>query len=116
MIDGKRFKFGHGDISVGGNPVTRQMDFQQFRLPAKVGDKVMDDEVELIGERIFLEIGYEDYQELSKLLGSVKSRKISEFTFKNYVFDFTNYNEKSVDVCRQKLSEAMKFYFFAMAC
>lgn len=116
MIDGKRFKFGYGDISVGGNPVTRQMNFQQFKPPAKVGDKVMDDEIELIGERIFLEICYEDYQELSKLLGSVKSREISEFTFKNYVFDFTNYNEKSVDVCRQKLSEAMKFYFLAMAC
>lgn len=116
MIDGKRFKFGYGDISVGGNPVTRQMNFQQFKPPAKVGSKVMADEVELIGEKIFLEIDYEDYQELNKLLGSVKSRKISEFTFKNYVFDFTNYNEKSVEACRQKLSEAMSLYLLAMAC
>lgn len=116
MINGKIFKFGYGDISIGGIPTTRQMCFQQFKPPAKIGDRVIEDKVEWIGERIFIEISYEDYQELCKLLGNVKSRKVSEFTFKDYVFDFTNYNEASVNVCREKLSEAMAWYFLAMAC
>ena len=116
MIDGKRFRFGYGDIAVGGNPFARQIFFQQLKPPAECGDKLNSDEVEWIGEQIFIEIGYEDYQELGKLLGSVKSREISEFAFKGYVFDFTNYNEKCVEVCRQKLSEAMKLYLLALAC
>lgn len=116
MIEEKIFKFGYGDISVGGNPFTRQMNFQQFKPPAKIGNEVIDDEVEFIGERILIEIAYEDYQKLSKLFDDVKSRKISKFTFKGYIFDFTNYNEKSVEVCKKKLNEAMSLYFLAMAC
>lgn len=116
MIDGKRFKFGHGDIGVGAIPSTRQIHFQQFRPPIEVGDNVLNYDVDWIGERIFIEINYEDYQKLSKLFGSVKSRDVSKFTFKDYIFDFTNYNEKSVEVCQQKLSEAMSLYFLAMAC
>lgn len=116
MIDGKIFKFGYGDILVGGNPGTRQMNFQQFKPPAKVGDTVMCDEVEWIGERILIEISYKDYQKLCKLLDNVKTREISKFSFNGYVFDFTNYNEKSVGVCKEKLNEAMSLYFLAVAC
>ena len=116
MIDRNKFKFGYGDISIGSNPVTREMCFQQFKPPAKVGDSIIEDEVEWIGEQILIKVGYEDYQELRRLLSRVKSREISEFTFKNYIFDFTNYNEKSVVACEQKLSDAMGLYLLAMAC
>lgn len=115
MIGGKILKFGYGDISVGGIPSVRAMSFQQFKPPAECGDKVVDDEVEYIGEQIILEISFADYQELSKLFNGVKSREISIFVFKDYVFDFTNYNEASIDACRQRLSEAMKRYFLPMA-
>lgn len=115
MIDGKRFKFGYGDISVGGDPVGREIFFQQFKPPAKCGDNVSPD-VEWIGEQISIKIDYEDYKKLGKLLDDVKSREISEFTFKDYIFDFTNYNEKSVEVCKKKLSKAVSLYFLAMAC
>ena len=117
MIGGKRFMFGYGDISIGVNPVTRQMCFQQFKPPAEVGDKVIEDKVDWIGERIYIEIGcYEEYQELCRLLDSAKSKKILEFTFKDYIFDFSNYNEKSIEACRKHLSNAMSWYFLAMAC
>lgn len=116
MIDGKRFKFGYGDISVGGNPVTRQMIFQQFKPPIEVGADVMKHNVMWVGERILIKVSYGDYQDLCKLLSRVKSREISEFTFKDYIFDFTNYNEKSVEICKEKLSEAMSLYFLGMAC
>lgn len=117
MIDGKRLKFGYGDISIGGISTTRQMSFQQFKPPAKVGDNVIRaDEVEWIGEQILVEISFKDYQKLCDLLGRVVSREISEFVFKDYIFDFTNYNETSVEMCRKRLSDAMSWYFLAMAC
>lgn len=115
MINGKRLKFGYGDISVGAIPTRREIFFQQFKPPATCGDNVSPD-VEWIGEQIFIEIDYEDYKKLGKLLDKVETRKISKFTFKKYIFDFTNYNEKSVEVCRQKSNEAMRFYILAMAC
>lgn len=116
MIDGKRFKFGYGDVCVGATPSTRQIHFQQIKPPIEVGADAMKHNVEWIGERILIKVSYEDYQDLCKLLSRVKSREISEFTFKDYIFDFTNYNEKSVEVCKEKLSEAMSLYFLAMAC
>lgn len=116
MIDGKRFKFGYGDISVGGDPDARKIFFQQFKPPAKCGDNVNPDGVEWIGEQIFIKIDYEDYVKLNQLLDDVKAREISEFTFKNYVFDFTNYNEKSVEVCKQKSRQAINLYLLALAC
>ena len=116
MIDGKRFKFGYGDISVGGDPVGRKIFFQQFKPSAKCGDNVNFNDVEWIGEQIFIEIDYKDYIKLNQLLDDVKAREISEFTFKNYVFDFTNYNEKSVEVCKQKSRQAINLYLLALAC
>ena len=116
MIDGKTLKFGYGDIAVGRIPSVRAMSFQQFKPPTKCGDVVVDDKVEYIGEQIILKISFADYQELSKLFNGVKSREFSVFVFKDYIFDFTNYNEASVDACRQELSGAMKWYFLAMAC
>ena len=114
MIDGKRFKFGYGDILVCGISETRQLCFQQLQSYAKCGDRVAYD-VDRIGECIFIKVSFDDYQKLSKLLNMVKSREISEFVFKDYFFDFTKYNNESVNVCRQSLIEAIKLYLPAMA-
>lgn len=116
MIDGTRFRFGYGDVCVSATPSTRQMHFQQIKPPIEVGTDAMEHSVEWVGKQISIKVSYADYQGLCKLLVRVKSREISEFTFKDYIFDFTNYNEKSIEVCEQKLGEAMSLYFLAMAC
>ena len=40
MINGNILKFGYGDIAVGSDGLTQRMSFQQFKPPAKCGDKV----------------------------------------------------------------------------
>lgn len=114
MIDGKTLKFGYGDIVVDADPFTRSMVFQQFRPPGKCGDDIVVTDVDLIGEMITIKIGYKDYENLDELFNKVRAREISEFTFKEYTFDFTNYNEKSVEACKRELVKIMKFYFLAM--
>ena len=114
MIDGNRLKFGYGDIGVGSDKLTQRMSFQQFKPPVKCGDRVSKD-IEYIGDKIILKISYEDYREFSKCLEQVSNRELTEFIFKGYIFDFTNYNEKSIDACKKHLKNAMQWYFTCMA-
>ena len=99
MIDGNRLKFGYGDICVRSDELTQRMSFQQFKPPAKCGDRVSED-AEYIGDEIVLEFSYEDYCEFSKNLERISNKEIIEFLFKGYAFDFINFNEESIKVCK----------------
>lgn len=114
MIEGNRLKFGYGDISVGSDKLTQRMSFQQFKPPKECGDRVLED-VEYIGNEIILEFSYEDYCDFSKNLKIVSNKETTEFIFKEYIFDFTNFNEESVKVCNKHLNNAMQCYFMCMA-
>lgn len=114
MINGNRLKFGYGDICVKSDALAQRMSFQQFKPPAKCGSNIPED-VEYIGEEVVLQISYEEYCEFNKQLNSVLSNSISTFGFKGYIFDFTNYNEESVKVCKKRSDSAMYNYFLCMA-
>lgn len=114
MIEEKRLKFGYGDICVGSDILTQRMSFQQFKPLAKCGDQVSND-VEYIGDEIVLEFSYEDYREFGENLKQVFNKETTEFLFKEYIFDFTNFNEESIKVCKKHLNNAMELYFMCMA-
>lgn len=114
MIGGNRLKFGYGDICVESDVLTQRMSFQQFKPPAKCGDRVSED-VEYIGYKIVLEFSYEDYCGFIKNLEQVSNKVITEFLFKGHMFDFTNFNEESIKVCKKHLNSAMQYYFMCMA-
>ena len=114
MIEGKRLKFGYGDICVRSDGLTRRIIFQQFKSPAECGGNVPED-VEYIGDKIILEFSYEDYCEFSRYLEKVSDKKITNFIFKEYIFDFANFNKESINVCKKHLNSAMQYYFMCMA-
>ena len=114
MIEGKRLKFGYGDICVISDGLTQRMSFQQFKPPEKCGSRVPED-VKFIGNEIILEFSYEDYCEFSKYLEQVSDTEITDFIFKGYIFDFANFNEESINVCKKHLNSAMQYYFMCMA-
>ena len=114
MINGNRLKFGYGDIAVGSDRLTQRMSFASFKPPAKCGDQISDD-VEYIGDEIILKFSYEDYCEFSKYLEQVSDKEITDFIFKGYIFDFANFNEESIKVCKKHLNGAMQCYFMCMA-
>lgn len=113
MIDNNILKFGYGDIAVGSSPA-QLIRFQQFKPPEECGNYVSNN-VEFIGKEIIISLTYEDYRNLKDKLKEVKSRNISLFEFKGYIFNFTNYNEKSVEVCEKHMEDAMKWYFICYA-
>lgn len=113
MIIDNKIMFGYGDIAVGAT--VDIITFQQFKPPAECGNHV-NDNVEFIGEQIILYISHEEYHELNKYLSSVSNKDISVFTFKDYIFDFSNYNKESVIVVKRKLCQAKNLYILALAC
>ena len=115
MIDGNVLKFGYGDIAVNCNSLIQAITFQQFKPPQECGENIPKD-AEYIGDIIILDFSYDEYNKFNQLLQIVQDRNISKFTFKGYEFNFENYNEKSVKVCKKYLQRAMLLYFMAMAC
>lgn len=114
MIEGNVLKFGYGDISVSSDGLTQIINFQQFKPPGKCGDDVSND-VEYIGDKITLKISYKEYCEFYNNLQRILSKEISSFNFKEYVFNFTNFNEKSVEACQRNLNNAMYIYLLCAA-
>ena len=113
MIIKNIIKFGYGDVAVGYG--IQEITFQQFKPPSECGTRLHSEDVEFVSEKIILDISYDDYIELRKYLKIVSNRIANEFTFKEYIFDFTNYNEESVNVCKKKLESAMYWYFLCCA-
>ena len=114
MIVGNIIKFGYGDICVSSDALTQRIGFQQFKPSVKCGDKIPDD-VEFVGEEIILKISYEEYCEFNQQFDNVLMRIISTFSFKGCEFDFSNYNEESVNTCKKNLESAMSTYLLSMA-
>jgi hypothetical protein len=114
MIDGNVLKFGYGDIATGADVFSRAITFQQFKPPGECGD-TLDCEVEYIGEEIVLQLSYEEYCKLDKLMIQIINKNIVMFSFREYIFDFSNYNEESVRVVRRKLNEAISWYLLCCA-
>ena len=95
MIKGNTIYFGYGDVVVGCNELIGCMIFTNIKPPQKIGSTVKNNEVE-IGEKILV---YEDNcYDLLKVFQTVnENNKIVKY--KEYTFDFSNYNKESVKVC-----------------
>lgn len=118
MIEGNRIKFGYGDICVGASAFKQQVTFQQFKPPAEPGENVPYD-VEFTSEQIVIDLdlnsSFKIYNDILRSMRYVKERKITEFEIKGYILDFSNYNEKSIDVVNRALNEAARLYMMTIA-
>lgn len=115
MIDGNKLMFGYGDISVNSDPVNARMGFRQFKPPAKVGDSVNGSAAEWVGERLYVDFTASDIPKFDRLLFDVKHGHVV-FEFGGLIFDFTNYNEESVNVCERFFASAITLYQICLAC
>ena len=116
MIDGNRIIFGYGDVCVGNNIMSQTVKFQQFKPPAECGERINDEEVEFIGEEIYIVLkDSHDYSDFMKLLNQIGT-EIYEFEFQGYIFDFSKFNKESVRACKNHTERAMDLYFLSMAC
>lgn len=116
MIENNRIKFGYGSVCVGSDCLMREINFRYIEPPKKCGEIVYPGDAETIGDIVKIEINYDDYIEFIKLLECIEKHHITFFTFKDYIFDFTNYNHESVAVCKKHAGSAIYLYLQALAC
>ena len=115
MIEGNRIKFGYGDIVIGVAVGVQTLVFKQLKSPLQCGADVPDN-YEVLGDPISIKIDYYDYCNLLEMLEAVREKRYSTIYFKDYWFDFTNYNEKSIKILEQRARTAIAFQLLAIAC
>jgi hypothetical protein len=119
MIEGKILKFGYGDIAVQ-NKFTN-MRLVPFKPPVEIGTSCHDlfdnGDIVQVGEAVVIKFDtLNDFTELKEKLRSVRNTTIKVFEFKGYIFDFSNYNEKSVEVVDSVLHGIYMDYLRCAAC
>lgn len=116
MIKGNRIEFGYGDVLVGFHAFGFRV--ENVKPPLEVGQKVTPSEFKNydISNQIIIPLnGLEDLNELCGLIKSVtENNRIVEFN--SYVFDFSNYNKKSVEVVLNVLNKPHPMWLMTLAC
>ena len=106
MIEGNILRFGHGDISITADIITNTINFKQISTQLECGT-VSPKDINYTDNIINIRINdFDEYYEFYKCLREVNKRNITQFTFKDYVFNFNNYNEKSIIVIEKYLNKA----------
>lgn len=95
MIVGNVLKFGFGDVGVECDKIREEMIFKNIKPPQEIGTTLYPELDIEYGETIRFK---EDHPyEFYKLIKTVnENNRIVEY--KGYVFDFTEYNQDSVNV------------------
>ena len=117
MIKDKTIYFGYGTVSVGASGYT--ISFTTIKPPQEIGmeikNKLSNGEVQEIGTTINLTLEYAEAEALKSMLDSISETNTS-FVFKDYTFDFTNYNPKSVEVVKLCVKPILNNYLPLLAC
>ena len=100
MIKDNRIIAGYGTLIVEGYNNTNRLIIKHIRPPKEIGTDVSG-EFEVLEVATIL-IDCENYFELKRLLNEVSAEK-PIFTFGYWVFDFSQFNEKSVGVFKKGL-------------
>lgn len=125
MIDIKNniLHFGYGDINVGHSLYT--LIFRGFKPPIEVGthiskEVIQENNIEWLTEMFYLDL--RDIQEILTFENLLKQiienggENFIQFKFKDFTFDFSNYNKKSVEVILLQLAVVRNNLLQVIAC
>ncbi len=111
MIIGNKIKFGHGDVAVMGDSLLERITFASMKPPLECGSRITSDMDVEFNEKII--INGDGTLDLYNLIKTVnKNNTIVEY--KGYVLDFSNYNEKSVEIVLKHSHNMINW--MALAC
>lgn len=119
-LDNKTLYFGYGDICV--NSTALGLTFTEFEPEIEVGT-VMTPElkkekgIKFISEKFIIPIEcYEEAKELDRLLDSMNKNGTFQFEFKGWIFNFSNWNPKSIEGIKLHLSAIRSTLLMCSAC
>jgi hypothetical protein len=114
MFIEKVIKFGYGDVLVHSNEFLKVLTLTYIEPPKEVGEIIKNDNDYNILDRIQFQfdndmiILYEDLKHMNPKNTIVK--------FRDYTFDFTNFNEKSLEVVVRGVKRVINGFTLALAC
>lgn len=123
MIDVKKniICFGYGDVMVNsgcGSTIT----FTGFKPPVEVGtvitgEVIKDKNIECITEPVKITFTtMKELKQFKKLVEEIDGEDHVCFEYRNYTFDFSNYNENSIKVLLTHIEKAAIHFLLLMAC
>lgn len=119
-IDEKIIRFGYGDVSVGAN--FSMIILRGIKPPIEIGtiinDKVIkDNNLEYISEPIIINFTtMEELMNFKKLVEEIDGENNICFEYSGYAFDFSNYNQKSIEVVLNCIERICQYLISLMAC
>lgn len=114
MIKCKTLYFGYGDIGVGSNSLMQTILFVNIKPPQECGEVIPKEVIKDIdfGDKIIINL--DDY-DLYNLFCSVNENN-RIIKYKDYIFDFTNYNNGSIQACKDGCKNALYLYQLSLGC
>ena len=120
-VKNKIIKFGYGNVQVQASSLLCDISFREFKPPIEVGTKITDkiiqeNNLEYVSEPIIINFKtLEELYDFRKLLMEIDENHTC-FKYSDCVFDFSNYNYKSVEVVLNSVKVVENGFIRLMAC
>lgn len=111
MIKGKTIYFGYGDVLVGSQQFGNTINLTEIEPPKEIGSTPAKDTYTEL-QRVVLNVKWEH---LSKLK-LVKDKTITNFMIEDYILDFSNFNQASIEIVRKHIHNALYYDSLCFAC
>ena len=114
MVEDTTFKFGYGDILVNHNFNT--LILYQIDPPQRIGILNDRETCTILNEH---HIVFYDVQSIDKVIGHLKDilldKAYYQFEYNSSIFDFTNWNETSIQICIDAMMEIRRWFMIPLA-
>lgn len=111
MIKDKTIYFGYGDVLVGSKQYGSTINLTGIEPPKEIGTSpAIGTFTEL--QRIVLGVTSEHLNKISL----VRDKTITSFMINDYILDFSNFHEGSVDVVSKHMKNALYYDTLCLAC
>ena len=109
MINGNRLIFGYGTVGVGLDGISTMV-FTHIKPPKEIGERYDRDTVKEFNRKV-IHINHANQSEFGRLINGV-SEYNPIFEFCGLIFDFSKYNEKSVNVVKNKFEIIISSFMY----
>lgn len=114
MVEGNTFKFGYGDLLV--DHTINSLKIYQINRPQKIGSQYDKTDFTIETEHIitFYSVRSVD-QFISKLKDILLDKAYYTFEYQSSIFDFTNWNETSIQICIDAMMQIRHWFMVPLA-
>jgi len=111
MVKGKTVYFGYGDVLVGSTQFESTITLIEIEPPKEIGSSPAKDTYTEL-QRVVLRPTYDHIRKLK----SIEDKSIISFMIDDYTLDFSKFNQKSVEIVRKHINNALYFETLCFAC